>query len=320
MVALIPRSFCNGTSFLWFREFLLNNTSIKDVHIFGSRSETFSHDSVLQENVVLHCVKGEEQGRIRITSSKNSKLPVFSDSSKRDTLSRTEQIVDFQTVVCNSDENRFFRFSTTKEDIEAYKLISKLPCTLSDIGVEASTGPIVDFRQRKHLLPEFQPGAAPLLYPTHLNGSVRWPLPGKKANAIVINEQTARSLWHNEGYYVTVKRFTTKEERKRIFATLYDSSLPGNHVGFDNKINVLHFQKKGIDALLAKGLFAYLNCSLLDRYYRQFGGHTQVNATDLRSFRFPPIEVLKTLGMKVELGAMNQKNIDKIVEKELCNS
>jgi adenine-specific DNA-methyltransferase len=34
-------------------------------------------------------------------------------------------------------------------------------------------------------------------------------------------------------------------------------------------------------------LAAFLNSTVLDVYFRQFNGHTQVNATDLRNLRYP---------------------------------
>lgn len=43
----------------------------------------------------------------------------------------------------------------------------------------------------------------------------------------------------------------------------------------------------------------FLNSTLVDLYFRQFNGHTQVNATDLRSFRYPNEEQLLRLGARM---------------------
>ena len=47
---------------------------------------------------------------------------------------------------------------------------------------------------------------------------------------------------------------------------------------------------------LAGGLAAFLNSTLVDVYFRQFNGHTQVNATDLRNLRYPTRAELESLG------------------------
>lgn len=59
LVAIIPRSFCNGLYYQPFREFILCQTAIKHIHIFESRNQAFSDDQVLQENIIIHLVKGE---------------------------------------------------------------------------------------------------------------------------------------------------------------------------------------------------------------------------------------------------------------------
>ena len=68
---------------------------------------------------------------------------------------------------------------------------------------------------------------------------------------------------------------------------------------------------------LAAGLSTYLNSSLVDRYFRQFNGHTQVNATDLRSLRYPGREVLKRIGQHASGAVLSQQDIDAIIEGEL---
>jgi adenine-specific DNA-methyltransferase len=62
----------------------------------------------------------------------------------------------------------------------------------------------------------------------------------------------------------------------------------------------------------------YLNSSLVDSYFRQFNGHTQVNATDLRSLRYPARAVLERIGKKNGGMALSQHEIDDIIEKELA--
>ena len=53
IVAIIPRSFCNGPYYRPFRNFLLERAAIRQVHLFKSRDKAFKDDSVLQENIIL---------------------------------------------------------------------------------------------------------------------------------------------------------------------------------------------------------------------------------------------------------------------------
>jgi adenine-specific DNA-methyltransferase len=69
--------------------------------------------------------------------------------------------------------------------------------------------------------------------------------------------------------------------------------------------------------LLAKGLWAYLNSSVLDLYFRQFNGHTQVNATDLRNMRFPTAQQLCAMGGRIGDRSLGQEEVDQIVIKEI---
>ncbi len=72
-----------------------------------------------------------------------------------------------------------------------------------------------------------------------------------------------------------------------------------------------------MDADLARGLYVYLNCTLLDKYYRQFGGHTQVNASDLRSIHYPSMQVLRKMGSEFDDEVLKQNQIDEIINREL---
>ena len=53
MVFITPRSFCSGLYYKKFREWLLNNVQITNIHIFESRKDVFDKDKVLQENIII---------------------------------------------------------------------------------------------------------------------------------------------------------------------------------------------------------------------------------------------------------------------------
>ena len=95
-----------------------------------------------------------------------------------------------------------------------------------------------------------------------------------------------------------------------------DRVAPGP-VGFENHVNYIHVNGQGLEIVMAKGLWAFLNSSTLDLYFRQFNGHTQVNATDLRNIRVPTAAQLRGIGRRIGDDTLQQEQIDKIVTEEL---
>ena len=75
--------------------------------------------------------------------------------------------------------------------------------------------------------------------------------------------------------------------------------------------------KKGLDKDIAKGLYIYLNSSLVDQNFRLFSGHTQVNATDLRNICYPSHESLRHMGKQMKSLSLPQEEVDEILESEL---
>lgn len=57
MVAITPRSFCNGPYFKSFRKDFLRTMVFLHIHIFETRTHTFHDDDVLQENIIFHARK-----------------------------------------------------------------------------------------------------------------------------------------------------------------------------------------------------------------------------------------------------------------------
>jgi adenine-specific DNA-methyltransferase len=120
------------------------------------------------------------------------------------------------------------------------------------------------------------------------------------------------------GVYVLTKRFSAKEERRRLVAAVFDpDTVPCEVVGFENHLNYFHDRGAPLDRTLAWGLSAFLNSSPLDTYFRQFNGHTQVNATDLRSLRYPKRDTLIALGRKIQGILPAQDDLDALVSEVL---
>jgi adenine-specific DNA-methyltransferase len=93
--------------------------------------------------------------------------------------------------------------------------------------------------------------------------------------------------------------------------------MPGP-IAFENHLNVFHIKGAGLDEETARGLTVWLNSTLVDRFFRMFSGHTQVNATDLRSMRFPTRDALQRLGGYI--GALpSQAEIDQLVSDAITD-
>lgn len=307
LVAITPRSYCNGPYFKPFRFDFLNKMSMRRLHIFESRSAAFSENNVLQENIIIHAIKDTLQ----------SKSVFISSSSGEPGAPVTKHKVGFQDIVSPDDPERFIHLVLSETHFTAKATISQLSTTIDDLGLSVSTGRVVDFRAQAFLRQHPTTNTAPLIYSCHFNGGfVHWPRQNsRKPNAIVKNEQT-NDLLLPSGTYVLVKRFTAKEERRRVVACIYDPRrIHAQEVGFENHLNYFHINGHGIPMLLAKGLSAFLNSTLLDIYFRQFSGHTQVNATDLRSLHYPTKRSLERLGSRVMNPEMSQNELDALVKE-----
>lgn len=307
-VSVNPRSFCNGPYFYPFRRYFLNAMAFRRIHVFESRNHAFKDDEVLQENVIIHAIKSS-------TKPQNVTISVSSAPGKRTKCYK----VKYDLVINPRDPDLFIHLPYNDIGERAITCISQLPTCLDDLNLSVSTGRVVDFRARDHLRQQPDDKTAPLIYPAHFDkGSVKWPkLITRKPNAIVVNRCTS-DLLVPQGTYVLVKRFSAKEERRRIVAAVYDGEQFSNsYVGFENHLNYYHHNRCGLQKELAKGLCIFLNASVVDTYFRQFSGHTQVNALDLRRLRYPSKKQLMLLAAKIPHMCAEQNCIDLVTDQIL---
>ncbi|AFY46017.1 BsuBI/PstI restriction endonuclease C-terminus/Eco57I restriction endonuclease [Nostoc sp. PCC 7524] len=308
IVAITPRSFCNGAYFRHFRQALLAKMGLQKIHIFESRSAAFREDNVLQENIVFHAVKTRNQpDYVEITRSYESELDEFSEL----------RYVPYRDVIeANDTESLIYIVTNSLEDALRVQM-NKFSSTLDEIGLEVSTGPVVDFRLKSALRTCLDQQSVPLLYPEAIKvGKVTFP-PHNPRKAIAIEQNPETRKWLvPSGCYVLTKRFSAKEEKRRVVAAVC-SPLDAPAIGIENHLNYYHAQGQGMNPDLARGLAAFLNSTLFDSYFRQFSGHTQVNATDLRRIKYPSKDDLIRLGSQISDSYFDQEQLDQVVHETL---
>ena len=306
-VAITPRSFCNGPYFRDFRAALLDQVRLRRIHSFEARDLAFSEDEVLQENVIMCAQK---------TRDDVGKVIISTGLGPDDLLPSWHEVTSSRVANPNDRDLVMHLPADGLSDLILDRLAA-LSCTLDDLGVSVSTGPVVDFRSDDWLRGTPDSSCAPLIYPSHFAaGLVRWPcLGGRKPNGLVRNPST-ETLLIEKGHYVLVKRFTSKEEPQRIVAALLDPlTIPGDRIAIENHLNYFHANGRPLPPDMARGLTVYLNSTLLDCAFREWSGHTQVNASDLRRMRYPSRKQLESLGRRSEVLSDVDANDEMLTEE-----
>ena len=309
LVSINPRSFANGPYYYPFRKAFFSEMTIKRAHLFNSRKDAFKDDSVLQENVIFHAIKERSQDSVVITSSDN-----LEDLKKERRVPQTH-------LANPEDPELFIHLVADEKGAWIRSQMHQFKATLEDIGINVSTGRVVDFRAKGFLQREQTAESVPLIYPGHFNCSkVIWPREDfKKCNYFKRSPESESQLVE-AGYYVLIKRFTAKEEKRRIVSVVISpEEVPASVYGFENHLNYLHQKGKGLPPDLARGLSGFLSSTLVDEYFRQFNGHTQVNATDLKTMRFPARETLIAFGRKIGQRHLEQDQLDTLFSKHFIS-
>lgn len=297
MVYIIPRSWTSGAYFERFRAFLLQNGAIIHIHLFGSRDKVFDGESVLQETIIV---------KIKKTTIKpeNVEMTYSTTSDFSDIISYP---VKYDSVV---GANGYVYLITNKEEEDVLGRLGKFDNTLVSDNLRMKTGLIVDFRTREVLRNEPSNDTYPLLYSQHIkNGRVHWPI-GKEAEYI---DTTRNSFLQENTNYLLVKRFTAKEEKRRLQCGIY---LKKDHPDFEfistqNKVNFIKCETPE----LAYGLFVIMNSTIYDTYYRILNGSTQVNSTEINNMPVPDAKTISAMGKQIMTMELTENNCNKILKQ-----
>lgn len=309
MVAITPRSYFNGPYFRRFRNWFFDRMHARQIHVFESRSDAFQEDAVLQENVILTARRGTE---------KPAKVKV-STSAGRDISQLSTRTVPYESVIDDRKGESLIRVVGSELDQQVLNVLDKLPDTLETLGLATSTGPVVTFRATEFLREERGKDTAPLLWMHNVRPFVtRTTSRNGKPSHIEVSEASKRLLVPATRY-VLLKRFTSKEEKKRLVAGIMEASDSySDWVGLENHLNYLYRQHGEMAFDETRGIAAYLNTVLADRYFRAISGNTQVNAGELRILPMPSQPMLNLIGRRIaDLGTEETRAVEQVVARVL---
>jgi len=182
IVAITPRSFCNGPYFKKFRVAFLDMLNLKHIHVFSSRNKAFGDDNVLQENIIYYAIRNKKKSVKVVVSASES-----DDFSNANTLT-----IPYDQIVHPNDRDFFIHLGIDDDTINIMNRMKCFKSTLDKLNLSVSTGRTVDFRAKEYLRQLPQENTAPLIYPCHFHeGFINWPLKsGKKPNAIIKSDET----------------------------------------------------------------------------------------------------------------------------------
>ena len=283
MVFIIPRSWTSGAYFRAFRNYLLHNGTLKQIHLFVSRDRVFERESVLQETIIIKMDKFSKRDSVKITCS----------NSNSDFYNITTIDVPYSNIVMGPEQ--FVYLVTNQDELAVLQSISKWENTLPSIGLKMRTGLTVDFRHLEQLRNNPGPENVPLLYSQHIrNGRVIFPI---HREFEYITKWKSGLVQKNKNYLL-VKRFTSKEETRRLQSGVYlAAELPEYEcVSTHNKVNFIEGIGFDMTEEQVYGLYVIFNSTLYDQYYRILNGSTQVNSTEVNALPMPTLAELERLG------------------------
>lgn len=312
LIFITPRSFASGNYFRAFREAFFQEIEIEQIHLFGSRTDTFGRDDILQETLILKGKKQKINGHlpsVRVTHSNGA----------RDIKNYTEKIYKTSELIDFNSKEKIIHLPANETEDKVIKLFKSWAGSLNQYDIQISTGPVVSFRATQYLHEQYSNETVFLvpLYQLINTAKMRfeWPVSKKnKPQYIELCKETKSLLLPNKNY-IFLRRFSAKDDKSRLVATPYFVDIiQAEFIGVENHLNYIYRPKGHLDRNEILGLSALLNSNLFDTYFRTFNGNINVSATELREMPLPPLEDIKQIGNQIILqNDFSQSKVDKLV-------
>ncbi len=299
LVYIVPRSFASGPYFRRFREVFFRRVVPTAIHLFESRRDVFKSQTVLQENLVITARR-----RMEGKALTEGQVLVSHSNAAHDLADRQGLMAPLDSVLDLSSAHKVLCIPVCEADLELVQVVRSWPNTLHSLGLDISTGPVVPFRATRFLVRGGGPDTVPLLWMHHvLPMRIEWPSTGNDKPQWIRDTPESSRLLVEDGTYVLLRRFSAKEEKRRLVAApMVQGRLNAGMVGLENHLNYIRGVSRELDRELAQGLAALLSSTFLDRYFRLSNGNTQVSATELRIMPLPAEQDIRAIGGQIHAG------------------
>ena len=306
LVVVLPTQVASASQLTSFRKEMAENLALNRIHLFVGAQKNAKRAVPLKKNIVLGYKKAEKPSVITVTTS--------TDSGKE--LTKLPEL-DYTFVVDETDGT--LTLPKSVEDTMIVQHISRLPETLSSLGLKISTGLVIDSKCEGLLFTEPNKNTLPLLRPSAIkNGQINFPQPVKRQYIAAVD---SRLVQKNKNMII-IKRVPAKSDERFLNSAIYMAAqLPAyKYISTHNKVNFIDTKDKNeeLSPRLAFGLFALLNSTIYDRYLSIISKSKQINAKEMRDLPLPPKNVIENIGIRLmQLRQTNVVSCDKIVNPTL---
>lgn len=312
LLFITPRSFASGPYFRLFRERFFNCIRPELVHVFGSRRDAFGRDAVLQENVIIKGIRQDGWPHQQVSAL----LTISSSHGVSDLSAPERRVVGLDSVLDMESKEKVLRLPVSSAEDDLMRLVDTWPGSLKAYGLQISTGPVVPFRATEFLdqSGDVPISHVPLLWMNHVQTmQVSWPI-GRRKPEYIKHVMASQPLLVPNRNYVLLRRFSAKEEDRRLVAGPYLACMTKTPVvGLENHLNYIYRPGGALTEDETFGLAALFSSELLDIYFRTSNGNTQVSATELRSMPLPPHCIITAIGREARALQNSSAAIDQLV-------
>lgn len=292
-VLLSPRNYFSGDYSRLIRGYIFKELSLIHIHSFDKRN---LFGLVNQEIVISTFIKHHNRRKVQISYN--------GEYSFEET---------FEKIIFNN-ESLSIIIPRDKADLYLFNRFLSLGSNLEDLGLKASVGPVVRFRNKGLLRQKtYDDGYALLLIAKDL----------QKNNVINYYDRECTRLTHNKSIsieskqliknnnYVLIRKVVAKDDRDLIIpAVLEKNFFSSELLGLDN--NLIYFHKlsnvQELSLLQCYGLYCFINSNEFSNYYSLINGTHTINISEFKNIKFPNYHILMELGKHLLVSNNFSKN------------
>jgi adenine-specific DNA-methyltransferase len=276
------------------------------LHLFVGKQKNLKRAVPLKKNFIVAYKNAPKRERVEISTSEDNGV-------------RITKLPSLAYGFIVDSESGVLTLPKSVEDTMIVEHISKLPETLSSLGLKMSTGLIVDSKCEGMIFSEPREGTVPLIRQNAIrNGIIAFPskIPGQYLAPV------KSSLMQKNKNMIIIKRIPAKSDARFINSAIYlAAQMPKEtYISTHNKVNFIDTQNKDAEMCprLVFGLFALLNSTIYDRFLSIVSKSKQINAKEFKSLPLPPKNIIENIGVRLmSLRQTSVKACDQVVNPTL---